>query len=112
MGASRRKPDAHAFSYDYLGLIGDERINNAAIAAIQKYGTGTGGVRLLTGTIDLHHQVEREIAAYKELRPPSLSAPAISPTSRYCPLCYHPRIAFCSTHCRIAAWSTPAASPV
>jgi len=52
-------------SYDYLGLIGDERINNAAIAAIHKYGTGTGGVRLLTGTIDLHHQVEREIAAFK-----------------------------------------------
>jgi len=52
-------------SYDYLGLIGDERINEAAIAAIRKYGTGTGGVRLLTGTIDLHHQVEREIAAFK-----------------------------------------------
>jgi glycine C-acetyltransferase len=52
-------------SYDYLGLIGDERINNAAIAAIHKYGTGTGGVRLLTGTIDLHHQVERELAAFK-----------------------------------------------
>jgi 8-amino-7-oxononanoate synthase len=52
-------------SYDYLGLIGDERINNAAVAAIRKYGTATGGVRLLTGTIDLHHQVERELAAFK-----------------------------------------------
>jgi glycine C-acetyltransferase len=52
-------------SYDYLGLIGDERLNRAAIQAIHKYGTGTGGVRLLTGTIDLHHQVERELAAFK-----------------------------------------------
>ena len=52
-------------SYDYLGLIGDERIDNAAVSAIRKYGTGTGGVRLLTGTIDLHHQVERELAAFK-----------------------------------------------
>lgn len=52
-------------SYDYLGLIGDERINSAAIAAIHKYGTGTGGVRLLTGTIDLHHQLERQLAAFK-----------------------------------------------
>src|SRR3984957_15366760 len=52
-------------SYDYLGLIGDPRIDEAAIEAIRKYGTGTGGVRLLTGTMDLHHQMEREVAAFK-----------------------------------------------
>jgi 8-amino-7-oxononanoate synthase len=52
-------------SYDYLGLIGDSRIDDAAIEAIRKYGTGTGGVRLLTGTMDLHHQMEREVAAFK-----------------------------------------------
>ncbi|HTA45137.1 MAG TPA: aminotransferase class I/II-fold pyridoxal phosphate-dependent enzyme [Bryobacteraceae bacterium] len=52
-------------SYDYLGLIGDPRINEAAIDAIRKYGTGTGGVRLLTGTIDLHHEMERDVAAFK-----------------------------------------------
>ena len=34
-------------SYDYLGLIGDPRIDSAAIEAIKKYGTGTGGARLL-----------------------------------------------------------------
>ena len=37
-------------SYDYLGLIGDPRIDEAAIDAIRKYGTGTGGARMLTGT--------------------------------------------------------------
>ncbi|HWE52517.1 MAG TPA: aminotransferase class I/II-fold pyridoxal phosphate-dependent enzyme [Bryobacteraceae bacterium] len=52
-------------SYDYLGLIGDARVDEAAIAAIRKYGTSTGGVRMLTGTIDLHHEMERAIADYK-----------------------------------------------
>ena len=41
-------------SYDYLALIGDPRVDSAAVEAILKYGTGTGGVRMLTGTIDLH----------------------------------------------------------
>ncbi len=52
-------------SYDYLGLIGDPRIDEAAIAAIRKYGTGTGGVRMLTGTVDIHQEMERAIADYK-----------------------------------------------
>jgi 8-amino-7-oxononanoate synthase len=52
-------------SYDYLGLIGDPRIDEAAIAAIRKYGTGTGGVRLLTGTLDLHREMERRLAEFK-----------------------------------------------
>ncbi len=52
-------------SYDYLGLIGDPRVDEAAIAAVRKYGTGTGGVRLLTGTLDLHRQMEAELAAFK-----------------------------------------------
>jgi 8-amino-7-oxononanoate synthase len=52
-------------SYDYLGLIGDPRIDNAAIEAIRKYGTGTGGARLLSGTIDLHRHAEIELAAFK-----------------------------------------------
>ena len=52
-------------SYDYLGLIGDPRIDEAAIEAIRKYGTGTGGVRMLTGTLDIHHEMEREVAEFK-----------------------------------------------
>lgn len=52
-------------SYDYLGLIGDPRVDAAAIEAVTKYGTGTGGVRLLTGTIDLHREMEKELAAFK-----------------------------------------------
>jgi glycine C-acetyltransferase len=52
-------------SYDYLGLTAHPEIKRAAIRAIEKYGTGTGGVRLLAGTFDLHAQLERRIAEFK-----------------------------------------------
>ncbi|GMV90615.1 MAG: 8-amino-7-oxononanoate synthase [Candidatus Hydrogenedentota bacterium] len=52
-------------SYSYLGLNGDERINQAAQEAIAKYGTGTLGVRLLAGTLDLHRRLEERIARFK-----------------------------------------------
>src|SRR5882757_10613942 len=52
-------------SYDYLGLIGHPRIERAAMEALDQYGTGTGGVRLLTGTLDLHREMERAVAEYK-----------------------------------------------
>jgi 8-amino-7-oxononanoate synthase len=51
-------------SYSYLGLIGHPRIDAAAKEAIDRYGSGAGGVRLLTGTIDLHERLERRLAAY------------------------------------------------
>lgn len=51
-------------SYSYLGLIGHPRIDAAAKAAVDKYGSGAGGVRLLTGTTDLHEQLEARIAAF------------------------------------------------
>ena len=52
-------------SYDYLGLNGHPRVERAAMEALLKYGTSTGGARLLTGTLDLHHEMERAIATYK-----------------------------------------------
>lgn len=51
-------------SYSYLGLIGHPRIEEAAHAAIDEYGTGAGGVRLLTGTTDLHERLEERIARF------------------------------------------------
>ena len=51
-------------SYSYLGLIGHPRIDAAAQRAIDEYGTGAGGVRLLTGTSDLHVALESRIAAF------------------------------------------------
>ncbi len=52
-------------SYSYLGLNQHPRINQAAGVAIQKYGTGTHGSRLLAGTLDLHSQLEQAIATFK-----------------------------------------------
>lgn len=51
-------------SYSYLGLIGHPLIEAAAHEAIETYGTGAGGVRLLTGTTDLHERLERRIAEF------------------------------------------------
>lgn len=52
-------------SYDYLGLIGDPRIDQAAIEAISHYGTSTSGARLLTGSLDIHRKMEADLAAFK-----------------------------------------------
>ncbi len=52
-------------SYSYLGLIGHPRINAAAKAAIDKFGTGTNGVRLLAGTLSVHNELEETIAEFK-----------------------------------------------
>lgn len=53
-------------SYSYLGLNRHEKINNAASQAIRKYGTGTHGVRLLAGTLDIHRELEETIADFKK----------------------------------------------
>ena len=52
-------------SYSYLGLIGHPRINEAAIKAVEKYGTGTHGVRSLAGTLPIHEELEQTIADFK-----------------------------------------------
>ena len=51
-------------TYSYLGLVGHPRLRAAATEAIRRYGTSTGGVRLLTGTLELHHELETELAAF------------------------------------------------
>ena len=51
-------------SNSYMGLTYDKRIVDAAIAATKKYGTGCAGSRFLNGTLDLHVQLEKELAAF------------------------------------------------
>ena len=60
------QPMLNFASNDYLGLAGDERLIEAAIAATQALGTGSTGSRLLTGHRDLHSQLERAIADLKQ----------------------------------------------
>ena len=52
-------------SYSYLGLVGHPRINEAAKRAVDKYGTGTNGVRMLAGSLTLHQELEETIANFK-----------------------------------------------
>lgn len=48
----------------YTGLTGDQRIIDAAKKALDKYGSGCAGSRFLNGTLDLHVQLEKELAEY------------------------------------------------
>lgn len=52
--------------YSYLGLIGHPKINQAAKEAVDQYGTGTYGVRLLAGSLKLHNELEARIAEFKQ----------------------------------------------
>jgi 8-amino-7-oxononanoate synthase len=51
-------------SNNYLGLTGDPRVKQAARDALERYGTGLTGSRLLNGTTPLHQELEREIAQW------------------------------------------------
>jgi 8-amino-7-oxononanoate synthase len=51
-------------SNNYLGLTGDPRVRQAAHDALDTYGTGLTGSRLLNGTTPLHEELEREIAEW------------------------------------------------
>jgi 8-amino-7-oxononanoate synthase len=51
-------------SNNYLGLTTHPKVRQAAIDAIQRFGTSCTGSRFLNGTIELHEQLERELAAF------------------------------------------------
>jgi 8-amino-7-oxononanoate synthase len=53
-------------SNNYLGLTGDERVKKAARDALETYGTGLTGSRLLNGTTPLHLDLERELAEWMQ----------------------------------------------
>ena len=51
-------------SNSYLGLTNHPKVKEAAIAAINKYGTGCAGSRFLNGTLDIHIQLEEKLASF------------------------------------------------
>lgn len=53
-----------AGSNNYLGLTAHPEVKEAAIKAIEKYGTGCSGSRYLTGTLDLHNEFEYRLAKF------------------------------------------------
>ena len=52
-------------SNNYLGLLDEPRVKQAAIQAVEKYGTGSGGSRLTTGNLALHEELEQDLARFK-----------------------------------------------
>lgn len=51
-------------SNNYLGLTNNPEVKQAARVALEKYGTGCAGSRLLNGTLDIHVQLEERLAAF------------------------------------------------
>jgi glycine C-acetyltransferase len=54
-------------SNNYLGLTTHPRLRAAALAALEKYGVGSGSVRTIAGTMELHVELERRLAAFKKV---------------------------------------------
>jgi len=52
-------------SNDYLGLTHHPRLRQAALNAVQEFGVGSGAVRTIAGTMDLHEELERDLAEFK-----------------------------------------------
>lgn len=61
---SKGKKKLNLCTYSYLGLLQHPLINAAATEAIERYGTGTHGVRLLGGNLNIHEQIESVIANF------------------------------------------------
>jgi len=52
-------------SNDYLGLTHHPRLREAALRSVEEFGVGSGAVRTIAGTMDLHEELERDLAAFK-----------------------------------------------
>ncbi|MBB6732358.1 glycine C-acetyltransferase [Cohnella zeiphila] len=52
-------------SNNYLGLTGHDDVKRAAVQAIERYGVGSGSVRTIVGTLDVHAALEAELARFK-----------------------------------------------
>lgn len=53
---------------NYLGLANHPRLVEAAKKAVDKYGVGPGAVRTIAGTMDLHLELEKRLAAFRKWR--------------------------------------------
>jgi glycine C-acetyltransferase len=62
-----RKSVVNLSSNNYLGLTTHPKLVAAALAATEKYGVGSGSVRTISGTMALHMELERRLAAFKHV---------------------------------------------
>ena len=54
-------------SNNYLGLTTHPRLRQRALEAIERYGVGTGSVRTIAGTMEIHMELERRLAEFKKV---------------------------------------------
>ena len=52
---------------NYLNLTNHERVINAMTSATEKYGAGSGSVRAIAGTMDIHLEAEKKVAEFKKV---------------------------------------------
>ena len=53
-------------SNDYLGLAQHPALAEAAVKAVERFGTGSGASRLVCGSLAVHHELEEALAAFKK----------------------------------------------
>jgi glycine C-acetyltransferase len=53
-------------SNNYLGLTTHPRLREKALEAVRQLGVGSGSVRSIAGTMDIHMELERRLAAFKK----------------------------------------------
>ena len=61
------KPTIMLSSNNYLNLTTHPKVVEAMISATRKYGTGSGSVRAIAGTMDIHLEAERKVAEFKKV---------------------------------------------
>ena len=54
-------------SNNYLGLTTHPKLRQAALKAIEEFGVGTGSVRTIAGTMEIHMELERRLAGFKKV---------------------------------------------
>jgi glycine C-acetyltransferase len=54
-------------SNNYLGLTTHPKLREAALKAVEQFGVGTGSVRTIAGTMEIHMELERRLAAFKKV---------------------------------------------
>ena len=59
------KPTIMLSANNYLNLTTHPKVVNASIEAIKKYGAGSGSVRAIAGTMDIHLEAEKKVAEFK-----------------------------------------------
>src|SRR5262245_30387572 len=53
-------------SNNYLGLTTHPRLRERALEAVRQFGVGSGSVRTIAGTMEIHLELERRLAAFKK----------------------------------------------